>query len=58
MNSPYIGKFYVSQSFRGSAHDGLDVVGIDITEIHATADGEVVFAGWENPSNHSQGFGQ
>ena len=58
MNSPYIGKFYVSQSFKGSAHDELDLVGIDSKEIHATADGEVVFAGWENPSNHTQGFEQ
>ena len=58
MNSPYMGKFQISQAFKGAAHDGLDLVGIDSKEIHATATGEVVFAGWENPSNHSQGFGQ
>lgn len=58
MNSPYMGKFRVSQAFKGSAHDGLDLVGIDSKEIHATADGTVVFAGWENPNDHSQGFGQ
>jgi hypothetical protein len=53
-----MGKFQISQAFKGAAHDGLDLVGIDSKEIHATATGEVVFAGWENPSNHSQGFGQ
>ena len=58
MNSPYMGKFKVSQAYKGAAHDGLDLVGIDSKEIHATATGEVVFAGWENPGNHSQGFGQ
>lgn len=58
MNSPYCGKFRITQKFKGSAHDGLDLVGIDSKEIHATATGEVVYANWENPGNHSQGFGQ
>lgn len=58
MNSPYEGKFNVTQRFKGSAHDGLDLVGIDSKEIHATADGKIVHAGWENPDNHYQGFGQ
>ena len=58
MNSPYMGDFRVTQAFKGAAHDGLDLVGLDSKEIHATATGEIVFAGWENPSNHSQGFGQ
>jgi len=58
MNSPYEGKFNVTQRFKGSAHDGLDLVGIDSKEIHATADGKIVYAGWENPNNHYQGFGQ
>ena len=58
MNSPYMGKFQISQAYKGAAHDGLDLVGIDSKEIHATATGEVVYANWENPSNHSQGFGQ
>lgn len=58
MNSPYMGRFQISQAYKGAVHDGLDLVGIDSKEIHATATGEVVFAGWENPSNHSQGFGQ
>lgn len=58
MNSPYCGKFKITQAFKGSAHDGLDLVGIDSKEIHATATGKIVFAGWENPSNQKQGFGQ
>ena len=58
MNSPYNGKFRVSQIYKGVAHDGLDLVGIDSKEIHSTVNGTVEVAGWENPSNHSQGFGQ
>lgn len=58
MNSPYMGKFKITQKFKGAAHDGLDLVGVDSKEIHSTVDGKVVFAGWENPKNHKQGFGQ
>lgn len=57
MNSPYCGKFTVTQRFKGAEHDGLDLVGIDSKEIHATATGQIIYAGWENPDNHSQGFG-
>lgn len=58
MNSPYMGKFQISQAYKGTAHDGLDLVGIDSKEIHSTVTGTVVFAGWENPADHFQGFGQ
>lgn len=58
MNSPYCGKFKVTQKYKGADHDGLDLVGIDSKEIHATATGQIVFAGWENPADHAQGFGQ
>ena len=61
MNSPYMGKFTVTQGFRPPAnpkHDGLDLVGIDSKEIHATVSGAVHYAGWENVNNRSQGFGQ
>lgn len=58
MNSPYMGKFRITQAFKGASHDGLDLVGIDSKEIHATVNGTVQYAGWENPNNHSQGFGQ
>lgn len=57
MNSPYEGKFQVTQT-QHSQHDGLDLVGIDSKEIHATVDGVVQYAGWENAANHKQGFGQ
>ena len=57
MNSPYEGKFRVTQT-QHSSHDGLDLVGIDSKEIHATVNGVVQYAGWENPNNHKQGFGQ
>ena len=57
MNSPYNGKFRVSQQFKGASHDGLDLVGIDSKEIHSTVNGVVEKAGWENALNHKQGFG-
>lgn len=57
MNSPYNGKFRVSQQFKGASHDGLDLVGIDSKEIHSTVNGVVEKAGWENPNDHKQGFG-
>lgn len=57
MNSPYNGKFRVSQIFKGSKHDGLDLVGIDSKEIHSTVNGVVEKAGWENILNRKQGFG-
>lgn len=58
MNSPYMGKFQVTQEYKGSAHDGLDLVGIDSKEIHATVSGQVVHAAWENAGNPQQGFGR
>ena len=57
MNSPYKSKFKVTQIFKGAAHDGLDLVGIDSKLIHSTVDGIVEKAAWENPSNKRQGFG-
>lgn len=58
MNSPYMGKFQVTQEFKGADHDGLDLVGLHDKEIHATVNGTVRYAGWENSKNHKQGFGQ
>lgn len=57
MNSPYCGKFKVSQQYKPGTHDGLDLVGIDSKEIHATITGKVKYAGWENSADHAQGFG-
>lgn len=58
MNSPYNGRFQVTQEFKGADHDGLDLVGLDSKEIHSTVTGTVRYAGWENSKNHKQGFGQ
>lgn len=58
MNVPYKGRFRVSQIYKGSTHDGLDLVGVDSKKIYATVSGTVSRAGWENPANHKQGFGQ
>ena len=57
MISPYKGKFKVSQQYKGTSHDGLDLVGIDNKEIYSTVNGTVEKAGWENVLNHKQGFG-
>ena len=51
-----MGNFQITQAY-SSAHDGLDLVGLDSKQIHSTVNGTVIHAGWENPSNHSQGFG-
>ena len=58
MNSPYKGKFIVTQQYKGSAHDGLDIVGIDSKNIYSTVDGKVEYAGWESVINHNKGFGR
>lgn len=58
MNSPYKGKFRVSQIFKGEDHDGLDLVGVDSKNIYSTVDGVVEFAGWESILNHKKGFGR
>lgn len=57
MNSPYKGKFKVTQEYKGTTHDGLDLVGLDNKNIYSTINGVVEYAGWENPSNRKQGFG-
>lgn len=57
MKSIYRGKFRMTQT-QHSKHDGFDLVGIDSKEIHATVNGRVQFAGWENSANKLQGFGQ
>ena len=39
-------------------HGGLDLPGKTGDVVEAPAAGQVVFAGWENPNDHKQGFGQ
>ena len=58
MRTPYKGKFKVTQQFKGSAHDGLDLVGIESKNIYSTVDGVVEYAGWESALNHKKGFGK
>lgn len=58
MNSPYMGKFQVTQEYKGETHDGLDLVGLDSKDIHSTVAGTVIYSNWENENNHHQGFGQ
>ncbi len=48
-----MGDFKVTQEYKGSAHDGLDLVGLDSKEIHATVNGIVKAAGNTDP----KGFG-
>ena len=57
MLAPYKGKFRVSQQYKGTAHDGLDIVGVDSKNVYSTINGVVEKAGWENALNHKQGFG-
>lgn len=57
MKVPYKGKFKITQEFKGSEHDGFDMVGIDDKTIYSPIDGVVEYAGWENAGNHNKGFG-
>ncbi len=41
MISPYKGRFRVSQIYRGAAHKGLDLVGLDDKTIYSTVNGTV-----------------
>lgn len=41
MNSPYKGKFKVSQIFKGSKHKGMDLVGLTSKNIYSTVNGTV-----------------
>lgn len=54
--TPHLGKFTVTQ-IQSSTHDGLDIVGKTSKNVYATVDGLVERAGWENPNEHTQGFG-
>ena len=58
MNSPYMGRFKISQNYKPGVHNGIDIYGIDSKEIHATVSGVVEIARWENPENIYQGFGK
>ena len=51
--SPYKGKFKISQEFKGTTHQGLDLVGIDSKNLYSTTDGIVEVASNLDPT----GFG-
>ena len=52
MNSPYNGRFKVSQAYKGYNHKGMDLVGLDSKDIHSTVNGIVERAGRDtNPNN-------
>lgn len=54
MNSPYKGKFRVSQIFKGIAHKGLDLVGVTSKDIFSTVYGIVEAARRDiNPNNQN-----
>lgn len=57
MNIPYEGKVKITQKFTRGKHDGLDLVGIDSKQVRSTVNGTVEYAGWQNPDDHSEGFG-
>lgn len=57
MVAPYRGHFRVTQIYNPPTHKGLDLVGIDSESIYSTINGTVMRSGWENPSDHSQGWG-
>lgn len=42
----------------GTRHSGLDIQCPSGTYIALKLDSEVVFAGWQNPNNHKEGYGQ
>ncbi|MDE5889334.1 MAG: M23 family metallopeptidase, partial [Bacilli bacterium] len=39
-------------------HEGIDIGTVMNAVVTAPAQGKVIFAGWENPNNHKQGYGQ
>lgn len=57
MISPYKGRFTITQAYKGSAHDGFDMYGVDSKNIYSTVTGTVTHAGWEDAGNPSKGFG-
>ena len=56
MNSPYEGKFKVTQIFKGKNHKGLDLVGIGSKSIFSTASGIIEFVGWDTHPTGGMGL--
>lgn len=55
MNTPYKGRFKVSQIYKGLSHKGLDLVGIDSKDICSTVDGIVEAS--RHDTHHTGGMG-
>lgn len=55
LNTPYKGRFKVSQIYKGLSHKGLDLVGIDSKDICSTADGIVEAS--QSDTHHTGGMG-
>lgn len=53
MKSPYKGRFRVSQQYKGAAHQGVDLVGVDSKNLYTPVSGIVQVAG----NNDPKGFG-
>lgn len=52
MNSPYKGKFKISQIFKGLLHKGMDLIGLTSKSIYSTVDGIIESARMDtNPNN-------
>lgn len=56
MNSPYEGKFKVTQIFKGMLHKGLDLVGVGNKSIFSTSSGIVEFVGWDTHPTGGMGL--
>lgn len=61
MNSPYKGKYKVSQAYKGTKHKGIDLVGISSKDIFSTVNGVVESAQRDvnrnNPNDTKYGMG-
>ena len=55
LNTPYKGRFKVSQIYKGLSHKGLDLVGIDSKDICSTVDGIVEAS--QSDTHHTGGMG-
>lgn len=47
----------MTQQYKGSRHDGFDLVGLSDKNLYAPCDGLIDAVGWQNINDHSEGFG-